>query len=338
MRGVREQGGVCGVAWLQLITPSEAWRQVTIAPDCSLGMEMTTSTRFPTGYGDFQLQSSDGVICHFPKSVLSYTSGFFRGMLQLPIREDSSSPQMTSYPLIVTERAEILEAFLDLIDPNTVAPQLNAQTVRDILEAARKYDVPVIFLWFQREVKLRYHDVDSRQTTESFLLSNPLMTFSIAVEYSLEEVGKMAIAELLGCPSEHLDTTIAGVPIEALNRIRRARKERIKTYIGWTQKLAKGDPVHVPIGMRSMVVGFGQAKTCLDCLPLRIDWALWLIMKVQDSPRWSTLQECIEQPVTCKPATCSVHQSDWSTYVRKIQPKIKGAIESQEEREAVWPF
>ncbi|KAG8833240.1 hypothetical protein FRC17_011071 [Serendipita sp. 399] len=185
-------------------------------------MEPKVSERFPAEYGDISLQSCDGVICHFPKSVLSYASKHFRGIFH-PLPSADQDDLFRRVTLVVTEKAEILEAFLDLIDPSTVSPQMSARTVRDIVEAARKYDVPVIFHWFQREVNLRYYDLSSHQTTEPFLLSNPLMALSIAVEHNLEKIGKMAVTELLGCTSEHVDIANVGVPVEIRDRIREFR-------------------------------------------------------------------------------------------------------------------
>ncbi|KAG8812596.1 hypothetical protein FRC17_001950 [Serendipita sp. 399] len=215
-------------------------------------METKVSERFPEGYGDVSLQSSDGVICYFPKSVLSYASEYLRGIFHPPPSpdEDDLFRKTIVNPQVVAERAEILEPLLDYIDPKTVSPPLDPKTISDIMEAARKYDIPVIFHWFQREVNLRYHDFKSGRTIEPFLLCNPLITLSIAAKHNLETIGKLAIAELLGCRSEHLDSTNVGVPIEILDRIRKSRKARIKGYMVWTETLAKAESAF--LGLDSM--------------------------------------------------------------------------------------
>lgn len=103
------------------------------------------SEDFPLGYGDFIMQSSDGVIFHFPKAILSYMSPVFEDMFKLATSEQGTS-------LIISENSQAWGLFLNHIDPKRQIPAFNFETISSISECAEKYRVSTIMKWFDNEV------------------------------------------------------------------------------------------------------------------------------------------------------------------------------------------
>jgi hypothetical protein len=116
---------------------------------------------FPEGYGDFAFQSSDGVIFHFPKFLLSFVSPVFKDMYDMV---DSTT---NSEILKLTEDAETLDFLLRVIDPTKDSPSLIQEVVEKLLNAADKYQIDGVQSWRQKEVeleKLRKSSIATRET------------------------------------------------------------------------------------------------------------------------------------------------------------------------------
>ncbi|KAG8805474.1 hypothetical protein FRC18_006683 [Serendipita sp. 400] len=299
-------------------------------------METRTSDRFPSGYGDMTLQSSDGVVCHFPKSILAYSSEVFRTMLEPPTGQDTPPQGTVSNPLVVLERAEILEAFLDHIDPNTLSPTLNPQIVLDILEAARKYNIPVIFSWFQKEFKIHRYDHVSDETTQSLMSLDPLKLLNIALKFELETVGRWAVKELLGCSSELLVFASAKIPIVAIDKILNKRKLRHRRYLSYIQRLANGEGAPKPPWGHWQTNKYEVAQSCMPCVLLRSQWILWLNNELQNSPKWSTFQEGLDEPAYEYPF-CPTHKLSWINYTSRFII-FERQIKESEEQDICWPL
>jgi hypothetical protein len=95
------------------------------------------STIFPPGYGDFALESSDGLICHFPRHLLAYMSETFRDMSSLPAGQGQVGHSNESQtPLKVAEPGQILELFLQNIDLKQPTPPIDQSTIVPLLEMA----------------------------------------------------------------------------------------------------------------------------------------------------------------------------------------------------------
>lgn len=146
-------------------------------------MEQATpkdSTNFPPGYGDFALQSSDGVICHFPRYLLAYISGFFKDLFDLP--NSDSGPT----PLLLTEPSQMVELLLSHMDTKIRVQSINPNTIVDLLEAARKYQVPTIGEWFEAEIKHKRVPLAGDVSVTNLLLDNPLLTLHCAWRFNLQ--------------------------------------------------------------------------------------------------------------------------------------------------------
>ncbi|PVG00430.1 hypothetical protein CPB86DRAFT_729615 [Serendipita vermifera] len=114
-------------------------------------MQPKDSERFPKTYGDFAIQSSDAVICYFPRHLLMYMSPVFKDMIEITTYSKPPIPRDGS-PVKVTEPCTILEEFLSHLDPKCINHTINQETIQGVLEASRKYQVPEIIRWFEAEV------------------------------------------------------------------------------------------------------------------------------------------------------------------------------------------
>ncbi|KAG8762815.1 hypothetical protein FRC20_008420 [Serendipita sp. 405] len=154
-------------------------------------MSLRTSLEFPEGYGDFKLISSDGVVFHFPKFLLSYQSPVFEGMFAA-----GSAGAVSSDGLQLTEDSNTLECFLRYLDPKKkfVPPEINL--VEPLLEASRKYDVPRITERWEEQMMTRWKGVLA-ETEET---SRPMECLAIASRFNLDSLARVVLRELIKAP------------------------------------------------------------------------------------------------------------------------------------------
>jgi BTB/POZ domain len=200
------------------------------------------SAKFSPGYGDFALQCSDGVICHFPRYLLAYMSGFFRDMFSLPEGAEAQSPN-SSEPLKVTETGEIIELLLQHIDPKIRNPDMDPNTIVSLLEAARKYQVAVVTEWFEEEIKLKrvivfVDDVSTQAQTEPLLVTNPLLVLYCAVRFDLPRPGQLALRELTHCNESLLQSTDHDLPLHVYLHGMDLRNKRVEFFTTFITELA----------------------------------------------------------------------------------------------------
>ncbi|CAG8628833.1 4508_t:CDS:2 [Acaulospora colombiana] len=101
------------------------------------------STEFPSGYGDFELKSSDNVVFSFSRGVLAHMSPVFKDMFSIG---DTSNPPE---PLAITEDSPTITCFLLYIDPLKDRPDLTRDAAESFLEWNDEYPIkenPMLFL------------------------------------------------------------------------------------------------------------------------------------------------------------------------------------------------
>ncbi|KAG8804992.1 hypothetical protein FRC18_006926 [Serendipita sp. 400] len=163
-------------------------------------MSLRTSLEFPEGHGDFKLISSDGVVLHFPKFLLSYQSPVFEGMFA------ACSPNAaSSHELQLTEDSDTLDCFLRYLDPKKkfVPPKINL--VEPLLEASRKYDVPRITEWWEEQMMTRWKGVPA-ETEE---ISRPIECLAIASRFNLDSLARVVLRELIKAPITDLKSDVS---------------------------------------------------------------------------------------------------------------------------------
>lgn len=152
---------------------------------------MRHSELFPEGYGDFVLKSSDGVIFHFPRYLLSHVSPVFKDMLEICNHTTGDEA------LSLTEDSVMLETLLLFIDPVKEARPLNWVTVEGFISVADKYQVGGIPKWFEREVGMeRLYDRG---------MTSPMLCLGLAIRYRLPEVEKHALQHLVKCHVDQIE-------------------------------------------------------------------------------------------------------------------------------------
>ncbi|KAG8806665.1 hypothetical protein FRC17_004874 [Serendipita sp. 399] len=158
-----------------------------------------TSHEFPEGYGDFKLVSSNNVTFYFPKFLLSYQSSVFEGMFAV-----GASSANQSNELRLTEDSGTLECLLRYLDPKKRSVPPTVDNVRPLLEASRKYDIPLIAELWEEQLMAQWRGVPASDE----LISRPMECLAIASQFNLDQLTRFALRELLKAPLEKFNTDI----------------------------------------------------------------------------------------------------------------------------------
>ncbi|KAG8805285.1 hypothetical protein FRC17_005591 [Serendipita sp. 399] len=220
----------------------------TEGPQAATITNIRHSKIFCEGYGDFKLQSSDGVIFFFPKWLLSYSSPVFQDMFQLG--ESNSDEQQkerevdaqtalvvaatsistTPQPSIqVTEDALILDLVLRHIDPRQVIAPIHEATIERLLEAARKYQLTPIMSWFEAEAVKHVEYPENPTPGRSLMAYNPLLVLALATEYDLVHLAQRAACALINGSPDLLLKNV-NIRLDIYRRVHSLREQRVKWY------------------------------------------------------------------------------------------------------------
>ncbi|KAG8805977.1 hypothetical protein FRC17_005246 [Serendipita sp. 399] len=167
------------------------------------------SKEFPPGTGDVQLVSSDGVTFHFHQFLLSHNSPVFRDMFVV----GNGPPRIA-----VTEDSTTLNLLLRFFGSTKEFEFLPAKDAIPLLEAARKYQVPHVIRWWERETK-RWGKDQSKEAMDCLAL---------ALRHGLHEVADIAFEYLVGAPESELQSRIPIADNQILNQLIRRRTQRKK--------------------------------------------------------------------------------------------------------------
>ncbi|KAG8812829.1 hypothetical protein FRC17_001803 [Serendipita sp. 399] len=162
-------------------------------------LSIGTSHEFPEGYGDFKLVSSNNVTFYFPKFLLSYQSSVFEGMFAA-----GASSANQSNELRLTEDSGTLECLLRYLDPKKRSVPPTVDNVRPLLEASRKYDIPLIAELWEEQLMAQWRGVPASDE----LISRPMECLAIASQFNLDQLTRFALRELLKAPLEKFTTDI----------------------------------------------------------------------------------------------------------------------------------
>lgn len=305
----------------------------------------TQSAKFPPDYGDFALQCSDNVVCHFPRHLLSYMSGFFRDMFDLPRGDDAGS--QTVAPLQLTEPSQTIELLLEHIDPNIQTPEINLDTIVVLLEAAQKYQVPVVTKWFEREIKYERRAVfpeDPSQDLDepkqqSFLYSHPLLVLHCATLFGLATCGQLALRETSRCDEQLITSTIKYLSFEAYLRGMEIRRARIQLFRTFVKQLAlpKTERRYETEwdGTEIEVLVADNKKVCMQCAADRAAWVLKIEHDTEKVPEWNTFINAYESAnkvcVQCK-------GNSWTAHYRSLLDEWRLEAKRMDHQLPDWPF
>jgi hypothetical protein len=252
------------------------------------------STEFPEGYGDFIFKSSDNIVFHFPHFLLSHASPVFSDMFQLG--RDVQNQRMLTLP----EDHKTLEHLLCHIDSAKTTPKLDWECTPKVLAAAEKYQINNIFSWFEREVSL---EALSRSPPS---LVHPFTCLCLADKYNLQEIGRLALRQLVMYPIDKL--TFPGyVNAELLRHLYSLREART---LWLTEVIADLEDTT------------GLEVSCPDHLAKPRSWARAATREVIREPSWKTLLLAFAMNAP----RCKCNDSPrWSYWLKKA-PKIEAEL------------
>ncbi|PVF93743.1 hypothetical protein CPB86DRAFT_818538 [Serendipita vermifera] len=224
------------------------------------------SKEFPEGYGDFVFKSSDGVVFHFPRFLLSHVSPVFKDMYA--VSDGAQAQEM----MIFTEDYATLEYLLRHIDPAKGTPELDWNLLGGTLKAA--FDT--IFKWFERGVLI------ARSADYYPTVPNPMLAYALSRRYGLRAAAGLALRQLLQfrvseiTGGQHVDSSLMSLVI----RWRGLRTQHMVSVINECPKYP--------------YAGNGCNEHCKDNKRFR-DWKIWAIQAIIDEPSWSAILSSIER-------------------------------------------
>lgn len=238
------------------------------------------STHFPEGYGDFCIQSSDNVLFYFLRAILSHVSSVFRDMFTLP-----NEPNTRTAPLKIAEPSKTTELFLTHLDPNLLTPNIDPDTVEDLVHMADKYQTNVILHWFEREALIR-QGLTKATLQEAYITTHPMATLSISVDCNLEKIIGVATKEALGHDWTDLPPSFISRYPNLYCKLSRERNERIKLYQKWIYELTRDGS-----GIPTMI--------CDKCVERKGRWIHGMMQRIQIKPVWATFISAFDNCAPC---------------------------------------
>jgi BTB/POZ domain len=276
---------------------------------------LTVSSKFPEGYGDFAIKSGDGVICYFPKQLLSLTSTVFNDMFAISeaSQGESSVVDGASRQVDVVENVAIVELFLTLIDPRLSNPPIDRDTIHDLLQMADKYQTNSILQWFEQEALIERVNYATQSKSESLLLAYPKFLLSLAIRFGLMETAKIALNELAGCDYKYLIAKPDSISLALFIEICKIRDERIRRLQGEIDLLAKRRGFYSEYDSELSDSGI---EVCIQCAANRAQWISNMERAVQRSPKWATFIQAYKSNVGCD--RCEILWSEHFSRTMKI--------------------
>lgn len=277
----------------------------------------TIWSKFPEGYGDFAIQSSDNVICYFPSQILGHVSCVFRDMFKSAGPQDQKEPTSVK----VTEPIDILELFLLHNDPSFITPALDLDTVEALLRMADKYQVNKFITWFEQEVTVQRVIMDSPTIQTPPFISHPWLILTIATRNNLDKVGRMAMKELMGSDYQELAGWIKLFHPSISSEIYRVRNHRLKRYYTYIATLTD-DRSGIP------------DKLCDKCIEKKGQWIYGIMKAVQSKPSWKSFSNAYEDTRACSRG-CGIL---WNKIYSDKIPEWRASAEQKESKLPTWPL
>jgi len=288
------------------------------------------STLFPPGYGDFALQSSDGLICHISRHILAYMSETFRDMFSLPAPEGKEEQSTESHtPLELTESGQILELFLTHIDPKRQNLRIDPSAIISLLEMARKYQVPTITEWFESEATLKHEGMNNSQVfaSEPFIEAHPILALYCAANFNLSTIGQFALQVFASCHESRTQPTVQFLDIPSYlegAKLRESRRKLFATIISQLADLRQG-------GLSASYSG----TTCSICTRSLCGWILTIERAVTYEPSWRAFMGAYGQ---CPEPRCGCRKLKWSGQFKKELVEWERKVKTAESSMPAWPF
>ncbi|PVF96032.1 hypothetical protein CPB86DRAFT_787455 [Serendipita vermifera] len=196
--------------------------QSETAPPQTSEQHLRHSSKFPEGYGNLALRSSDNMIFHFPLFLLAYVSPVFKDMCEFGGNTSNSEV------IQMSEDSKMIDHILSFIDPEQETPNFSWENIEEVLLVAEKYQIKSILRWFQKEVRTEAEIGKGWRTA----VEKPMLCLGLGIQYGYPEVAKLGLRDLLRCHvsqlafhpavSAHLAKEILTLRAERTSRICRA--------------------------------------------------------------------------------------------------------------------
>jgi hypothetical protein len=277
---------------------------------------LKVSSKFPEGYGNLAIQSSDDIVCYFPGPILIHTSIVFRDMFEMPGSESKEAP------VKVTEPIKILELFLTHLDPDKLSPPIDSATIVDLLCMADKYQVTKIVRWFKQEARLRHSELEADTGDDPFVITYPIICLSIATRFNLEHIGRIALRELSSCSTEVFLKCILLLDPVILHRLYQLRDKRAARYQAYVSTLTDHTATM-------------RGKGCEYCTGKRAEWIQYMTMAVQHTPKWSRFKEAFHKGRYWRCVPCKI---SWTQCFSDRITLLEEAAQKEECELPDWPL
>lgn len=292
------------------------------------------STKFPPGYGDFALQSCDGVVCYFPRHLLAYMSEFFRDMFDLP-----NSDKGATAPVPLTESSQIVELLLEHMDPKIDTSYIDPDTIVGLLEAARKYQVPSITQWYERQAQVKAHTLSSTYDNcippRTLISTQPLLVLHCALQFNLPILGQLALKEFAECDINLIQSPKEALPLQVYLHGMDLRKQKIDFLRGLVKELANLKRIPKIYKNQRYSMSESSRKVCATCATSRALWIFNLESCIQRNPSWKSFSAAYE---TCERGCAFCDTIPWPDYYRDSLSSWEPKALNLEKIIPDWPF
>ncbi|KAG8809333.1 hypothetical protein FRC18_004602 [Serendipita sp. 400] len=160
--------------------------------------DLRDSEDFPVGYGDIQLISSDRVIFHFHQWLLMYMSPVFKDMFTIGNANGGNNPPSVT----LSEESQTISMVLRFIDPMKDNPALEFIILRQLLEAARKYQFGKINDWVTSW--LNGNDPAMEATATQFNTSQAIELLEVGMTFDVPRLSQLALRVLIKAPAQEV--------------------------------------------------------------------------------------------------------------------------------------
>jgi hypothetical protein len=268
-------------------------------PENMATSKLKESETFPQTYGYFAMQSSDDMLFYFPRTILAHVSPFFKDMFNISTHSTTSSAVNNDKPLEMEEDSTTLNVLLCHIDPAQPTPDIDEDTISDLLKAADKYQISSIIEWFKREIfKIPYGymvepgNYAAPRLSLAFAQEHPLLILYLAEYLGLDDITRRMMRLLISGPVEDLyveDVSISGSLTRHLFSLRKKRVDWHLQQLRSNRKKFDADSL----------------SQCSGCRAQFLEWSLHCTNAIIDTPTWAN----VELSKTHLADSCSVCKS-----------------------------
>ncbi|PVG01575.1 hypothetical protein CPB86DRAFT_752864 [Serendipita vermifera] len=256
--------------------------EATSAPSIKISPE------FPTGYGDFEILSSDNVVFSFPRGILVHVSPVFKDMFSFGANSDAEKRE----PLRLTDNASTIKQLLLFNDPLRDPVKITTDTVSSFLEGAMKYQISRMLSAFEKWA------LSSDGSLHYSHKKEPVILLSLAERLGLQELGSTVLCQLIKSPKKFILAYSSSISRTTAIQILENRMERTEWLHARFMRLI-GIPLSqmekgIPDGeQRHSIYAYsqfsGRDRTCPACLGSLHGLVTRVVVGLHSEPSWSSI-------------------------------------------------